>query len=499
MLENMGLKVIAERPYGLEFAGGRRAWIQDLELVMQGAAVAKFEALESEIKSAFTAVWTGRMDSDSFNQLTLIAGVPWRIVTVLRAYCRYLLQTGLPFSQGYIAQVLVEQSRASRACLADLFVARFDPDDLRRRPAQRAHAARPANPRQARGGHALRRGSDPARPVECPVGHGAHQRLSDRGGRPVQGLSVLQDRKPEDARAAAAEADVRGVRVLDAHGRRAPAHGLRRARRHPLVGPARGLPHRGTRPDEGAAGQEHGDRARRRQGRLRRAGACIAGDREAQQAEVDRLLPDADPRDCWIITDNIVDDKIVAPARVVRHDGDDAYLVVAADKGTATFSDIANAISEEYGFWLGDAFASGGSAGYDHKKMAITARGAWECVKRHFREIGMDIQNQDFSVAGIGDMAGDVFGNGMLQSPHIRLIAAFNHQHIFFDPQPDAARSFKRARAAVPLAALLLGGLLAGGDLQGRRRVLAQRQEPDAVARSPDAARTAARRSRRTK
>jgi glutamate dehydrogenase len=127
---------------------------------------------------------------------------------------------------------------------------------------------------------------------------------------------------------------------------------------------------------------------------------------------------------------------------VVRHDGDDAYLVVAADKGTATFSDIANAISEEYGFWLGDAFASGGSAGYDHKKMAITARGAWECVKRHFREIGVDIQSQNFSVAGIGDMAGDVFGNGMLQSPHIRLIAAFNHQHIFIDPQPDAARSF---------------------------------------------------------
>jgi glutamate dehydrogenase len=132
---------------------------------------------------------------------------------------------------------------------------------------------------------------------------------------------------------------------------------------------------------------------------------------------------------------------------VVRHDGDDPYLVVAADKGTATFSDIANAISNEYGFWLGDAFASGGSAGYDHKKMAITARGAWECVKRHFREMGMDIQRQSFSVAGIGDMAGDVFGNGMLQSPHIRLVAAFNHQHIFIDPQPDAAVSFKeRAR-----------------------------------------------------
>ena len=147
---------------------------------------------------------------------------------------------------------------------------------------------------------------------------------------------------------------------------------------------------------------------------------------------------------------------------MVRHDGDDPYLVVAADKGTATFSDIANAISEEYGFWLGDAFASGGSAGYDHKKMAITARGAWECVKRHFREIGIDIQSQDFTVAGIGDMAGDVFGNGMLQSRHIRLIAAFNHQHIFIDPQPDAARSLQGARAPVQAAALDLGGLLEG-------------------------------------
>ncbi len=135
--------------------------------------------------------------------------------------------------------------------------------------------------------------------------------------------------------------------------------------------------------------------------------------------------------------------------------------MVAADKGTATFSDIANAISEEYGFWLGDAFASGGSAGYDHKKMAITARGAWECVKRHFREIGVDIQSQNFTVAGIGDMAGDVFGNGMLQSPHIRLVAAFNHQHIFIDPQPDPARSFRGARTAVQAAALLLGGLFA--------------------------------------
>ena len=143
------------------------------------------------------------------------------------------------------------------------------------------------------------------------------------------------------------------------------------------------------------------------------------------------------------LTDNIVDNKIVPPTEVVRRDGDDPYLVVAADKGTATFSDIANRIAAEYDFWLGDAFASGGSAGYDHKKIGITARGGWECVKRHFRELGVDTQSQDFTVVGIGDMAGDVFGNGMLQSPHIRLIAAFNHQHIFIDPTPDATSSYK--------------------------------------------------------
>jgi glutamate dehydrogenase len=142
------------------------------------------------------------------------------------------------------------------------------------------------------------------------------------------------------------------------------------------------------------------------------------------------------------ITDNLKDGQVVPPANVVRHDADDPYLVVAADKGTATFSDIANEISLEYGHWLGDAFASGGSAGYDHKKMGITARGAWESVKHHFRALGRDSQKQDFTCVGIGDMSGDVFGNGMLLSPHIRLVLAFDHRHIFIDPTPDTATSF---------------------------------------------------------
>ncbi|WP_255792382.1 NAD-glutamate dehydrogenase domain-containing protein, partial [Mycobacteroides abscessus] len=146
------------------------------------------------------------------------------------------------------------------------------------------------------------------------------------------------------------------------------------------------------------------------------------------------------------ITDNMVAGEVVPPADVVRHDEDDTYLVVAADKGTASFSDIANEVAVAYGFWLGDAFASGGSAGYDHKGMGITARGAWESVKRHFRELGHDTQTEDFTVVGVGDMSGDVFGNGMLLSEHIRLVAAFDHRHIFLDPTPDAATSYAERR-----------------------------------------------------
>ncbi len=181
------------------------------------------------------------------------------------------------------------------------------------------------------------------------------------------------------------------------------------------------------------------------------------------------------------LTDNIVAEgadghRIVPPPRVVRHDGDDPYLVVAADKGTATFSDFANAIAEEYGFWLGDAFASGGSAGYDHKAMGITARGAWELVKRHFRELGRDIETSDTTVIGVGDMSGDVFGNGMLMSRRLRLLGAFDHRHVFIDPGSRSRAQLCRARASVPTAAFELGGLRPHADLAGRRRLRTQRQ-----------------------
>jgi glutamate dehydrogenase len=440
MLENMGLKVIAERPYGLEFAGGRRAWIQDLELTIQGSAVAKFEVLASEIKSAFTAVWSGQMDSDSFNQLTLAAGVPWRLVVVLRAYCRYLLQTGLPFSQGYIAQVLVNNPALART-LADLFVTRFDPDITA--TARRSAVARLDVKIGAKLEEVTRSDEDRIlralwSALSATVRTNAYQpassgQLKDYLSFKIESQKLRELPLPKPM----FEIFVFSTRMEGIHLRmgfvarggirwsdrredfRTEVLGLMKAQqvKNTVIVPV---------------GAKGGFVVRR----------ALTGDRDAQLAEVVACYQTL-IRGMLDLTDNIVEDKIIAPPRVVRHDGDDAYLVVAADKGTATFSDIANAISEQYHFWLGDAFASGGSAGYDHKKMAITARGGWECVKRHFREIGVDIQRQNFTVAGIGDMAGDVFGNGMLQSRHIRLVAAFNHQHIFLDPDPDAARSYR--------------------------------------------------------
>jgi len=440
MLEHMGLKVIAERPYGLEFAGGRRAWIQDLELLVQGNVMSKFDVLAGEIKSAFTAVWSGRMDSDGFNQLTLSAGVPWRIIVVLRAYCRYLLQTGLPFSQGYIAQVLVNNAALARG-LADLFIARFDP--ALSDGARRAALARLDQRIRARLEEVTRSDEDRIlralwNAISVTVRTNAYQvspagQFKDYLSFKLESQKIRELPLPKPM----FEVFVFSTRMEGVHLRMGfvARGGIRWSDRREdfrteILGLMKAQQVKNT--VIVPVGAKGGFVVRR----------PLAGDRDAQLAEVIACYQTL-IRGMLDLTDNIVDENIIAPPRVVRHDGDDAYLVVAADKGTATFSDIANAISEEYGFWLGDAFASGGSAGYDHKKMGITARGAWECVKRHFREMGVDIQSENFSVAGVGDMSGDVFGNGMLQSPHIRLVAAFNHQHVFIDPDPDPARSLR--------------------------------------------------------
>jgi glutamate dehydrogenase len=439
MLEHMGLRVIAERPYGLDFADGRHGWIQDLELELRPAAIPTFEQLALEIKSTFTAVWTGKTDNDSLNRLTLYAGVPWRIVSVIRAYGRYLLQTGLPFSQVYIAQVLVQNPGVARL-LAEVFVTRFDPGI--------AVASRPAllARRSARLRAALEHvaGSDEDRilrafshAIAATVRTNAYQPAATGQIKDYLSFKIAsQELRELPLPKPLYEVFVTSARMEGVHLRmgRVARGGIRWSdRREDYRTEVLGLMKAQNVKNTvivpvGAKGGFV----------LKRA---PAGSREEQRAEViacyETLI-----RGLLDLTDNIVDDKIVAPPRVLRYDPDDPYLVVAADKGTATFSDIANRLSAHYGFWLGDAFASGGSVGYDHKKMAITARGAWECVKRHFREIGVDIQNRPFTVAGIGDMAGDVFGNGMLQSPCIELLAAFNHEHVFLDPKPVAAVSF---------------------------------------------------------
>jgi hypothetical protein len=301
-------------------------------------------------------------------------------------------------------------------------------------------------------------------PSGMPVRHGAHQRLSAHR-RTVSSRNTCPSRSRASSCANCRCRSRCSKYSCSRRAWKACTCAWATSRAAASAGPTGArISHRDPRPDEGAARQEHGHRAGRRQGRLRRA--APPGDREAQQAEVIACYQTL-IRGCSTSPTTSSATRSSPPPDVVRHDGDDPYLVVAADKGTATFSDIANAISAEYGFWLGDAFASGGSAGYDHKKMAITARGAWECVKRHFREIGVDIQNQDFTVAGIGDMAGDVFGNGMLQSrtsgwSRPSIISIFSSIR-----RPDAARGFREREAAVQAAALELGGLFARRMLSG--------------------------------
>jgi glutamate dehydrogenase len=442
ILENFGLRVIAERPYELTWPEGGAAWIQDFELEHRDGLRVDIARIEATFKEAFSAVWRGEIENDGFNRLLLTTGLAAREIIVLRAYCRYLLQTGVPFSQVYMErtlaanpgiakslvrlfQVYFEPRAGSRgASRADKLIAEIrtglnavtslDEDRILRGYLNVVRATLRTNFYQEdAAGHAKSCVSfklDPHRIPELPLPRpkfeifvysprveGVHLRMGDvaRGG-------IRWSDRREDFR----------TEIL----------GLMKAQnvKNTLIVPV---------------GAKGGFVVKR----------PPAGSRDELQAEVVACYQSL-IRGMLDLTDNIVGTRIVPPPQVVRRDTDDTYLVVAADKGTATFSDIANAISQEYGFWLGDAFASGGSQGYDHKKMAITARGAWECVKRHFREFGVNIQSAVFTAIGVGDMSGDVFGNGMLMSRHTHLVAAFNHQHIFLDPTPDAAASFAERR-----------------------------------------------------
>jgi len=442
ILENLGLRVLGEFPYRLRHQNGREFWIHDFAFTYAEGLDLDIQQLNDTLQDAFVQIVGGAAENDAFNRLVLTAAMPWRDVALLRAYARYLKQIRLGFDLSYIASALLnhvdiakelvrlfktrfylarkltaddladKQQRLEQAILTALDdVAVLNEDRILRRYLDLIKATLRTNFYQSdANGQAKsyfsfkfnpRAIADLPKPVPMfeifvysPRVEGVHL----RGGKVARGGLRWSDRE-EDYR----------TEVL----------GLVKAQqvKNAVIVPV---------------GAKGGFVPRR---------MPIGGSRDEVLAEgiacyrifISGLLD---------ITDNLKEGEVVPPQNVVRHDEDDPYLVVAADKGTATFSDIANGIAGEYGFWLGDAFASGGSAGYDHKGMGITAKGGWVSVQRHFRERGIDVQKDLSTVIGIGDMAGDVFGNGLLLSDKLQLVAAFNHQHIFIDPNPDAAKSF---------------------------------------------------------
>src|SRR5437762_2363202 len=440
MLEHMGMKVLDEHPHRVAPQGSAPIWIHDFGLLGVGVdAEVEVDALHQVFEDAFGAVLRGDVENDDFNRLVVAARMAAQEIVVLRAYAKYMRQIGFALSQTFIETTLAAHADIARL-LVDLFMLRFDPqpaDDADARASGKVaeieaaleHVENLSEDRVLRQTLALilattrtnywRRDAagkrrsfvsfkfdsskvpglpEPKPMFEIFVYSTRFEGVHLRGGKVARGGLRWSDR-PEDFR----------TEVL----------GLVKAQmvKNTVIVPVG---------SKGGFVLKRAPAPADREAYLREGVACY-------QNYLRGLLD---------LTDNRVGDQIVPPPDVKRHDPDDPYLVVAADKGTATFSDYANAISKEYGFWLGDAFASGGSAGYDHKVMGITARGAWESVKRHFREMGVDTQTTDFTVAGIGDMSGDVFGNGMLLSRHIKLVAAFDHRHIFLDPNPDAAASF---------------------------------------------------------
>jgi glutamate dehydrogenase len=486
MLENLGMRIVSERPYELRMSEGHRVWIQDFDMLPPGEEEVDLGLVRDKFQEAFEQTWRRRCENDGFNRLVMLTHLDWRQVNVLRACCKYLLQTGMPFSQAYMEQTLAAWPLIARL-LVEYFEARFDPARVSESASHKATARRQLES-QCRamaadiGDEVLDEFlEEVCKAREAAEGETEGDVLRKAILRALNSVSSAdQDRILRGfcdliramLRTNAFQPDRRGGHAeylsfkLDSG--RVPDLPQPRPYREIWVYSPRmeGIHLRGGKVARG--GLRWSDR--REDFRTEVLGLLRAQNVKntmivpvgAKGGFVAKQLPDSDDRDAIMaevvhcyrsfingmldITDNLDGEEVLPPENVVRKDDDDPYLVVAADKGTATFSDIANAISTEHGFWLGDAFASGGSNGYDHKKMGITARGAWESVKRHFRELGIDTQKQDFTVVGIGDMGGDVFGNGMLLSKHIRLKAAFNHMHIFLDPDPDAAKSYKERK-----------------------------------------------------
>ncbi len=450
ILSTMGVEVVDERPYELE--GLRReSFIYDFGLRYHRPWP---DDVRERFQDTVAAVWDGRNESDGFNALVLTAGLTWRQATVLRAYAKHLRQGGTPFAQDYIEGALQGNVDITRSLVA-LFEARFDPGTRHEIPAD-----------------------GEARQAQC---HDLEERIT----RALDEVTSLDHDRILRSYLAMVKATLRtSYYVTD-------AEGLPLDRLSFKLDPAAIPDLPAPRPKfEIFVYSPRVEGVHLRFGAVARGGLRWSDRRDDFRTEVLGLvkaqmvkntvivpvgakggffakqLPDPGDREAWLaegvaayttfisglldLTDNLVDGPdgrvVVPPERVVRHDDDDPYLVVAADKGTATFSDIANRVSQEYGFWLGDAFASGGSVGYDHKAMGITARGAWVSVRRHFREMGVDCQREEFTAVGVGDMSGDVFGNGMLCSEHVRLVAAFDHRDVFVDPDPDPASSYAERR-----------------------------------------------------
>jgi glutamate dehydrogenase len=451
-LQHMGLEVVDEHPYEFEAADGP-FWIYDfglrriqgaMQLPAGEAGTRAAQATRAAFEEALTALWNDQTEDDSFNALVLDAALTWRQVVLLRAYARYLRQVGVRFSQDYLQRVLRANPAITRL-LVRLFESRFDPA-MQGGAAERCEAIA----EELRGALDEVVSLDHDRIlrsyltlIEATLRTNYYQdeyQTADDvvGGAPYLVLKLAPENVSEvPLPRPKFEIFVYSPRLEAVHLRfgRVARGGLRWSDRFEdfrteVLGLVKAQEVKNS--VIVPSGAKGGFVCKR---------LPDPGDREAYQGEVlacyqtfiSAMLD---------ITDNIDGDKVVPPVGVVRRDGDDPYLVVAADKGTATFSDVANEIARRYGFWLGDAFASGGSEGYDHKKMGITARGAWESVRWHFAALRLNPDTDDFTVVGIGDMSGDVFGNGMLLSRHIKLVAAFDHRHVFLDPDPDPAVSF---------------------------------------------------------
>ncbi|MGK2930613.1 MAG: NAD-glutamate dehydrogenase [Acidimicrobiales bacterium] len=432
MLEHLGARVIDQRPYTVEPEGPHHGYVYDVG--MRVPVPVDVDLHGQRVVDALHAVWHGRTESDGYHQLVFSAELTWREASLLRAYSRYLRQTGVPFSSGYVESCITAHPDVARS-LVELFHAEFRP------PGSRESADDLASWIESMLDDVVSLDEDRVLRsllalVRATLRTNVYQR--DGAGQLKSYLSFKFDSlaipdlplpRPH------CEIFVYSPRVEGVHLRGSPVArgGLRWSdRREDYRTEVLGL---------------------MKAQMVKNAVIVPAGAKGGFVVKEQPSAPEALREEvvaCYRIfvsglldlTDNLDGDEVVPPPDVVRIDGDDAYLVVAADKGTATFSDIANDVAERYGFWLGDAFASGGSVGYDHKVMGITARGAWESVKRHFRELHVDVQRESITVMGIGDMAGDVFGNGMLLSPHLKLVGAFNHLHVFLDPDPDTKASF---------------------------------------------------------